>query len=155
MIPLQFVPKPAILTEEYVREKTAHFNATNEKVWGSVRLTRALLEMGRNKCAYCECNIAEESKYMEVEHYKPKSLYPDDVLNWDNLLPSCKRCNGQKDNHDVVSQPIVNPRFDLPNEHLKFRGAYLFHKSPIGETTKEKLKLNDPERLLPSRIQIA
>jgi 5-methylcytosine-specific restriction endonuclease McrA len=155
MIPLVPVSKPKNLSDDYVRKKTKHHKTTGETVWGSIQIKRALLKMGRNKCAYCECNVSKESKYLEVEHLKPKSLYPDDVLQWDNLLPSCKRCNGRKGNHDVVTQPIVNPRYDLPNEHLKFRGAYLFHKSPVGETTKEKLKLNDPERLLPSRIQIA
>jgi 5-methylcytosine-specific restriction endonuclease McrA len=155
MIPLLHVPKPRILTEKYVREKTAHYKDTKKKVWGSKNLIRALLEMGRNKCAYCECNVSEESKYMEVEHFKPKALYPDDVLNWDNLLPSCKRCNGQKDNHDVLSHPIVNPRFDLPKAHLKFKGAFLYGKTTIGEMTTGQLELNDPVRLALVRAQIA
>lgn len=155
MIPLLPVPKPEILTDEYVREKTAHFIATGERVWGSVHIERTLLAMGRNKCAYCECNIHEESKYMEVEHFKPKKLYPNEVLNWDNLLPSCKRCNGIKSNHDVVAEPLVNPRFDLPGEHLVFKVAYIFGKSDSGKSTVEKIDLNEVERMVTPRVEIA
>lgn len=155
MIPLLHVPKPRNLTDDFVRKKTAHFIATKEKVWDSIHIARALLAMGRNKCAYCECNIRKESKYMEVEHFKPKALYPDEVLNWDNLLPSCKRCNGQKDNHDVVNEPLVNPRYDLPAAHLVFKGAYLFGKSDAGKSTVKEIELNEVERLVTPRVLIA
>ena len=56
--------------------------------------------------------------------------YPDEVVDWDNLLPSCKRCNTTKGTHDVVTEPIINP-FDidpkiLPRFHHSGRANHLW-----------------------------
>jgi hypothetical protein len=34
----------------------------------------------------------------EVEHIRPKDLYPEAVFSWDNYLYSCGPCNGPKNN---------------------------------------------------------
>ena len=41
---------------------------------------------------------------MEVEHFHPKSLYPNEVISWENLLPICKRCNSSK---GADSEPVL------------------------------------------------
>ena len=80
--------------------------------------------MSNQKCAYCEGRLDLKSDYMEVEHFRDKKDYPNDVLIWENLLPSCKHCNGNKSSHDVVSEPIINPFVDVPREHI-FLKSYL------------------------------
>lgn len=68
----------------------------------------ALIKSSNGKCAFCEC-IPSEGGYIEVEHFKPKSLYPDATFEWLNLLPACSQCNGSKLDHDTVNDPLLNP----------------------------------------------
>ena len=37
---------------------------------------------------------------MEVEHFEDKKNNPNKVIEWENFLPSCKRCNGSKFTQD-------------------------------------------------------
>ena len=92
MIKLQREPKPEFLTKEKVSDLTAHFKANPKvTVWKHEEIGKILLKSSTNKCAYCECVLQIEDSYMQVEHFKDKDTYPDDVINWDNLLPSCER----------------------------------------------------------------
>lgn len=68
-------------------------------------LVRVLEDLFYRKCAYCEANYAITG-YLEVEHCRPKSLYPWLAADWSNLLPSCKRCNNGK----LSKFPLVDPR---------------------------------------------
>ena len=109
MIKLERSFPPIFLTSIEVKRLTEEYKTTKNSVWNIVELKKALLETSYGKCAYCECDLTVESKYMEVEHFRDKDSYPDDVVEWLNLLPSCKRCNGAKGTHDTVIEPIVNP----------------------------------------------
>lgn len=75
----------------------------------------ALIESSYGKCAFCEC-VPSEGGNVEVEHFKPKSKYPSSTFEWNNLLPACRRCNGNKDDHDTESEPIINPYTQDPSE---------------------------------------
>jgi uncharacterized protein (TIGR02646 family) len=72
-----------------------------------------LLKSSHEKCAFCE-SVPGESGYPEIDHFKPKSLYPSNVFDWDNLLPVCKKCNLNKRAHDTVQEPIIDPYKDEP-----------------------------------------
>jgi hypothetical protein len=98
--------------------------------------------------------LSEESKYVEVEHFFCKSLHAQRVVEWENLLPSCKRCNGAKSGHDVASEPIVNPYVDDPKDHLTFRLYQLRPASEKGRATLEALDLNDSERVVKVRFEL-
>jgi uncharacterized protein (TIGR02646 family) len=71
-------------------------------------IKEVLFATSSGKCAFCEC-IPSEGGNIEVEHFKPKSIYPNYTFSWDNFLPSCRNCNGSKGVHDTVITPIVNP----------------------------------------------
>lgn len=86
MIQLQTIPKPIELTSKVVQELTTLYKQDGTLVWQQRYIKKALLDMSYNKCCYCECNIIEESNYLEVEHFHPKNLYPDEVVSWENLL---------------------------------------------------------------------
>jgi 5-methylcytosine-specific restriction endonuclease McrA len=45
----------------------------------------------RYKCAYCEGVAAQD-----IEHFYPKTQYPDRMFDWDNFLRGCKNCNNFK-----------------------------------------------------------
>ena len=125
MIKLTRNTAPDKLTEEFVKKGTEKYKNTKESVWNVDWLKEALLDMSNQKCAYCEGRLDLKSDYMEVEHFRDKKDYPNDVLIWENLLPSCKHCNGNKSSHDVVSEPIINPFVDVPREHI-FLKSYLY-----------------------------
>jgi uncharacterized protein (TIGR02646 family) len=46
---------------------------------------------GLGRCMYCE-----DSHAHDVEHVRPKALYPDLVFAWANFLYACSDCNGPK-----------------------------------------------------------
>ncbi len=153
MIKLQREPKPAFLTEEKVTDLTANFKANPKlTVWKHEEIGKTLLRSSANKCAYCECELQIEDSYMQVEHFKDKDTYPDDVINWDNLLPSCGRCNRKKWTLDVIAEPIVNPYVDVPKDHLSQEAFRLYGKDEKGNTTVKKLFLNDDDRLVLPRF---
>lgn len=156
LIKLQRAIKPSFLTDEKVQELTMKFKTDGTSVWHIDELKENLLVSSYGKCAYCECNLTEESKYMEVEHFEDKKNNPDKVILWENLLPSCKRCNGKKSTHDVITEPIINPYEDIPKEHIKLKN-YRFSEiddSPKGKNSIEVLDLNNYERLIFPRFEI-
>jgi len=91
---------------------------------------------------------------MEVEHFKYKNLYKDSVVEWSNLLPSCKRCNIAKGVHDVTTDPLVNPYDVDPRHHLSFRLYQFRGKDKVGISTVEALDLNNSDRLVLKRFEV-
>lgn len=155
MIKLTQLSPPTALTPQKVQQLTTEYSVDNSKsVWKGNGIEQQLLATSNDKCCYCECNTNSESKYMEVEHFKPKSLYPDDVVLWSNLLPSCKRCNTNKGNHDVIATPIINPYVDNPQQHLCFQAYRFYPLTEKGEQTIESVELNDFLRLTPERFKV-
>jgi 5-methylcytosine-specific restriction endonuclease McrA len=118
MIKLDRTPKPIELTAELQDKLTDEFKLTGKSVWNIDFIKKGLLDYSNNKCCYCETNIKEESKYLEVEHFHHKGKYKDEVLEWDNLLPSCKKCNGTKNDHDTILEPIIDPSIIDPKKNI-------------------------------------
>ena len=148
MIHIVRIEKPKELTDEVVKQKTELYKKDNTKtVWKEKYIQEALMAMSYHKCCYCECLLDEESKYMEIEHFHDKSSYPDEVVIWDNLLPSCKKCNTTKGTHDTKADPIINPAVDYPQKHMiLYKGIRFRKKDKLGEMTITALNLNDQER---------
>lgn len=153
MIHLSRIDKPKKLALNEA-ELTKTYFETGKRVWNQTYIKEALITMSNGKCCYCECNITTESKYLEVEHFLPKKTYPDLVVEWTNLLPSCKRCNGNKGNHDPNREKIINPAIDNPVDYLQLRNYRLMPKNKIAKTTINTLYLNDSERLVLARYSI-
>ena len=153
MIQLTIPNKPAELTKEWQDAQTQIYkNDNNKSVWSVQFIKTALLEMTHGKCCYCECPVTEESNYMEVEHFHPKSIYEDEVLEWSNLFAACKRCNSGKDNLDTVTEPFINPEIDRPQDHMYLYAGIIFRpKNDKGDMTITRLSLNDLERREKSR----
>lgn len=154
VIRLTRTAKPAELTDALQKELTDLFKTTGDSVWNKKWLKDRLLSFSNKKCCYCEANISEESKYMEVEHYFPKQFYKDDVLEWENLLPSCKKCNGTKGMHDTKAEPIIDPTLNDPRVHLTYRAYRLKGKDDLGKMTISVLDLNNADRLVKKRFEV-
>jgi uncharacterized protein (TIGR02646 family) len=157
MIKLKQIAPPSKLTPKIVADLTTEFIKTGKTVWKGHDIPKTLLIMSHQKCCYCECHVEEESKYMEVEHFchKNKKEYKPLVLEWSNLLPSCKRCNTTKGSHDVLLTPIIKPTKDTPKEHLCYHEFRLEPKSQLGKSTIDVLNLNHPMRLVVPRFKLA
>lgn len=154
MIKLTREDKPAFLSDEKVLELTNKFKSTKSPVWNTDYIKVPLLKSSYGKCAYCECPLTSESNYMEVEHYEDKKHNEDKVVRWENLLPSCKKCNGSKGTHNVIKEPIINPYIDNPKEHLSMRLYRFRGKTNKGNNTIEVTNLNHSSRLVLSRFEI-
>lgn len=154
MIQLKAQPKPVELTASEIRKLTKEFIKTEKSVWKKDYITEPLLKMSFGKCCFCETKVNEESKYMEVEHFYPKSIYKFKVVSWKNLLPICGRCNKKKLKHDTKKEPIINPVFDNPKEHLKLKNYRFYGKTDLGKLTKDIVDLNDRQRLVNVRSEI-
>ncbi|MEB5475998.1 HNH endonuclease [Acinetobacter pollinis] len=154
MIKLDRAERPAYLSDDKVDELTNLFKSDKKHtVWKHKDIHSALLISSNDKCAFCESALQISSAYMEIEHFKPKDDFPDNVVEWGNLLPSCKRCNTKKGTHNVVNEPIINP-FDIdPKKHLTQEGCRIYFKDHLGKTTREVLDLND-KRLVQPRFEI-
>lgn len=154
MIKLERANKPSYLTDAKVEELTEDFKKTGKSVWNKDQIKTPLSESTSHKCAYCETDLNSPSIYMEVEHFLPKSKHEDLVVIWDNLLPSCKRCNGTKNDDDILANPIINPFDKDPKDDFYFDHFCIFGKTPLGENTESTLNLND-EVLFLKRCKIA
>ena len=72
-------------------------NRSEYSTFTAVREELAELCSGSRRCMYCEDSVADE-----VEHFRPKDLYPEVVFAWMNYLYACGPCNGGKNNKFVV-----------------------------------------------------
>lgn len=124
MIKLVRPIKPQQLDDETIRLLTQRFN-NNQKdsVWNQPYIKDTLLESSNEKCCYCECKCDKGN--LHIEHFHPKSLYPEEVVCWDNLLLSCAKCNRAKGTLDTVSNKLINPYDDDPKDYIGINKAYI------------------------------
>ena len=101
-----------------------------------------------HRCGWCE-----DSEAGEIDHIRPKTLYPERTFVWQNYLGACGVCNNKKGNHFAIlvenglvdvtrhpSQPVVqpppgrsaliDPRFEDPLAFLELEARYTFQFLP-------------------------
>lgn len=148
MIKLELPPEPPELTAQKAR-LTAEYREKKKTVWseGAVgeTLKRVLCEMTHNKCAYSEAPLETNGSVKHIEHFYPKSIYPERVVEWGNLLPTCATCNAGKGALDVGKTPIVNPLRDDPKDFLYVEGFRYraCDQKGVGQRTIDVLRLNN------------
>ena len=67
------------------------YNRQQNRVFRVVRERLATMCAGARRCGYCEDSVGDE-----VEHIRPKDLYPEAVFVWENYLLACGPCNRGK-----------------------------------------------------------
>ena len=154
MIKLELPAKPAELTDELIRKLTAQYKTDGTAVWKRKFIEEAVSKIAFGKCIYSECKLNEEGKYMELDHFYPKGLFPDKVVEWGNLLPANKKCNTTKGNHNTLAEPIINPCADDPKEHLYISAYRFYPKTEIGKRTIAIVALNDRQHFVDKRYRI-
>lgn len=159
MIRLTRPAKPQKLAEQEASLTNEFKMDPNKAVWKKPYIQQPLLEMTGCKCSYCERAIGKETgREVHIDHFKCKKNYPELVVDWKNLLPSCGRCNRHKGEHDTVKQPILNPAETDPREFLFLSNYRYYSKDPgadsIGRRTLEVLLLNDSDDCCKARFQL-
>jgi uncharacterized protein (TIGR02646 family) len=72
-------------------------NRRGNATFDAVKVVLTAICTGPRRCAYCEDSVADE-----VEHMRPKDLYPEAVFLWANYVYACGPCNGPKNNKFAV-----------------------------------------------------
>ena len=106
-------PDPAAAAERKWRNRNAA---------ADLEIERKLKQMVEplERCMYCE-----DSRGVDIEHFRPKQAYPLSTFDWWNLLLACSYCNSNaKRTQFPVSaqgQPLlIDPTRDDPSQHLAF-----------------------------------
>jgi uncharacterized protein (TIGR02646 family) len=97
--------------EEQVAAAKAEFarrNTKNNKAFQHVKTALVKMCSGARRCVYCEDSFADE-----VEHIKPKDLYPGEVFSWRNYVYACGPCNGPKNNKFAVISAATKQLADV------------------------------------------
>lgn len=75
-----------------------------------LELKEALLQEQGYICCYCMNGIKDDN--MKVEHYKPRSVYPELKMDYSNLYAACKgdfcsdkHCDTKKENIELTIHP--------------------------------------------------
>ncbi|MEO1256193.1 MAG: hypothetical protein AAFY41_15090, partial [Bacteroidota bacterium] len=133
----------------------------NPKKWKNHNYWTAVLpdlwSVYSSVCAYCCHWIPLEQGSATVDHFLPKSVYPDLAYEWDNYRLASSKLNAKKGVATDVMDPfelkpfsfillfpamLVKPQPDLENDEKKRLWA-----------TIDRLGLNDDEALVQSRYK--
>jgi len=154
LIPVTRISEPPVLAKNAARWLEAL-----ELIQSNNKATKAQINQAQNKygkCAYCESKITVVT-YGAIEHFYPKSQYPDLTFTWKNLLLSCDKCNDA--NHkgtnfpldDITGNPLlIDPTDGVtdPNTHLEFiwdeiaKLASVYGRDQRGTIVKDIFDLN-------------
>lgn len=135
------------------RWKHKETSAAGRAAFAAIRGALKTMARGRCRCMYCEDNQGTD-----IEHYRPKALYPEAAFSWDNLLLACSHCNSNEKRSefpcDATGAPLLlDPSTDVPEEHLDFvpdTGHFVARSEKAKETIRV-LGLNARETLTQGR----
>lgn len=107
----------------------------------------------RYRCEYCRAPESVAGYAFHIEHIRPRNHGGNDNLS--NYALSCMPCNRGKWDHLTGEDPQTNkqerlfhPRKDKWDEHFRVaKHVHIEGKTPIGRTTVERLKMNEPRQL--------
>ncbi|GGF30280.1 hypothetical protein [Flavobacterium limi] len=125
--------------------------AFNFKVYRHAEVKKALIDLFKGKCAYCESTFLHVYSG-DVEHFRPKGEIEEVAepkkpgyywlaSNWDNLLLSCRNCN-QKLSHLMFGQAGRVTMGKMNQFPLSDLDKYVRkHDNPTGIESEEKFRL--------------
>jgi uncharacterized protein (TIGR02646 family) len=62
--------------------------------------------MTAGHCAYCDGYELGESSRETIDHFRPKSRFPELAFAWQNLFPACDSCQlAKRDFHEQLLKP--------------------------------------------------
>ena len=121
------------------------------RLWGlrdnaafrEVRQTLESMASGLSRCMYCE-----DGAGTDIEHFWPKSSWPERAFDGSNYLLACSECNSNYKRdlfpRDAAGAPLLlDPTVDEPREHLDFspRTGRYTHRTEKGAQSIEAFGL--------------
>ncbi len=146
--------------EERVRAAVRLWPSRSKRsAFRKVRTGLADMCAGAQRCCWCE-----DSAATDVEHIRPKSLYPERTFRWENYLLACAGCNRHKGSRfavlagesvvDVSRRPrdpiippargaavLVDPRIEDPLDYfdVEIVDTFLFlSREGLGRADKQR-----------------
>lgn len=142
-----------------VRSAAARFrNAAKSAPFQDIRRALEKAAAGNARCMFCEDSLANE-----IDHLRPKALYPDACFSWPNYIYVCGVCNKAKSStfavfanptrefvdvtrrrgHPIAppldgSAVLIHPRYEDPMRLLKLDIADSFYFSPLAPRGSEE-----------------
>ena len=83
-------PEPASLTTHRNMPHCDYDNYADKDT-----LRAALVADQRGLCCYCMCGITDQRETMKIEHWRSRSTFPDEELEFRNVLAACRGGEGQ------------------------------------------------------------
>lgn len=108
-----------------------------------------------HRCAYCDIHEAEDggSKKFHIDHYFPKSKFPEKCCEYSNLFYSCADCNRLKGSYwanyvqKIFHKYILNPCDYDYDIHFDRTKSEWIPKTPAAKWNVEKLRLNSKKQI--------
>jgi uncharacterized protein (TIGR02646 family) len=141
-------PEPASLTQH---RQTAHANFGN--YLDKETLRQQLISEQRGICCYCMGRLRPDGQSMKIEHWRSQGHYPDQQLDYSNLLGAClgnkgqrptsQHCDTRKGEQDLSRNP-ANPTHDIESL-IRFQGdGTIISDNPLfNAELNEVLNLNE------------
>ncbi len=108
------------------------WHSKSRAIFCEVRNTLQEMAPGIQHCMYCENNEATD-----IEHFWPKSTYPERAFEWANYLLACSNCNSNHKRNrfplDDGEPLLIDPTVDEPQHHLELTPTEGIYKA---RTTK-------------------
>ena len=102
-------------------------------------------------CAYCSmAEIESQAIPFSIDHYEPKSIRPDLIADYGNLMWVCQPCNSRKKDITphaglrAAGHRYVRPDHDHPDDHYELEGLEVTGTTNAGKYTAARLDLNRP-----------
>ena len=133
----------------------ASYEGMDASVKNALRVS--LLEEQGHLCAYCMSRIEFEHQGVKIDHYKPRSKYPELQLEYENLLAVCDGREGEKRSRQTCdtrkgdeSELVINPLSPLITKQLNYGndGSIKSDDPCVRHDINDILNLNDPSGFL-------
>jgi len=115
-------------------------------------LVRQVWKRAKDRCEYCQLSQHDDDRIFEIDHIISEKHHG--LTTAGNLALSCFRCNSFKGSdisgRDPLTRkltPLFNPRRHKWTRHFFWDGPLLVGRTPVGRTTVDLLKINDPFRV--------
>jgi uncharacterized protein (TIGR02646 family) len=121
-------------------------SAAVEALWKAKQKTKSFAPVKAALKEMCSdpterCHYCEDAPVSGIDHFRPKTLYPEWAFLWENFVYACQNCNGAKSNVFPLEddQPLlIDPRSEDPMQFLSLDILNTFWFSP-----HHSLKQND------------
>lgn len=123
----------------------------------SAALRAIIVERAGNCCEYCQLPQGHSAFIHEIEHIIARKHHGKTEQT--NLALACFECNDFKGSDIAGLDPetgelsrLFHPRVDVWEEHFRWQGAILLGLTPVGRTTIDLLRIDEPPRVEHRRL---